>query len=102
MSEMTTKQALIAVKELIGTKEKWTQRAYARDKRGNQTDPKWGEAVCYCTSGAVRVILGKVDHMYTETYKAIRIEMEGNIPVFNDTHSFEEVHAALDRAITKA
>lgn len=102
MSQMTTKQALIELKELIGTKEKWTKNAYARDVGMQETSPTNEDAVCFCTSGGLkRVTHGKGFEVYQDAYVLVRNEMDNCIPSFNDTHSFEEVHAALDRAIEK-
>ena len=103
MTEMTLKQALIAVKKTIGTKKKWTRHAYARNADMKRTDPTDENAVCFCTGGAIkRVTDGKGYDLYEKIYRAIQLEMDGAIPAFNDTRSFEEVHERIDRAIAKA
>mgnify|MGYP001559165452 CR=1 FL=1 len=39
--------------ELLDGPEKWTQGAFARDRRGEDVDSDRPEAVCWCLSGAI-------------------------------------------------
>lgn len=55
---MTTHEILTQVRELISDKERWTFEVLARAKDGVSCDPRSKEAVCWCTTGALRKVCG--------------------------------------------
>ncbi len=104
---MTTKQNLIAAKALIDTPEKWTQGAYCRDAEG--VSKLLGDtSICkYCTVGAIRTVLGKMDPyeslVGTTEWQALRVgalSLSYQHPIsVNDTTNHPTVMKMFDLAI---
>lgn len=104
MTIASTKDALIAARDLISDPKRWTQGVLARDSNGNN-DSVYGETACsFCASGALlRVSRG----FFTEAIRALMVadgqdpnDLEApTVPIFNDTHTHAEVLALFDRAI---
>ena len=56
--------------------------------------------MCWCSSGAINKVIGGDARGPGHTaYDALEVEMDDNIPQFNDSHDHEEVLAAFDKAI---
>ena len=98
---MNTAEILRAARALIKKPENWTTGWFARDSYGRGVSLHSEGAVCWCASGALETIIGKVDYE-CGAYGALENEMGTNIPKFNDTHTHEEVIAAFDNAIIAA
>ena len=47
-------EILKAARTAIIDPEHWTRGAYARDREGRQTPPKYHDAFCFCALGAIR------------------------------------------------
>jgi len=102
---MTNKIAdvLRHAKEVIDTPDKWTKDHYAVDANGR--DVSIEDAVCFCLGGAI----GRAGHDMgagPRDFWIMRLSLTsaigGSIASFNDNESttFEDVHKALDDAIT--
>jgi hypothetical protein len=52
---MTLKSDLIATREVLADKERWTKGAFGRDALGGPTSSLEADAVCYCFFGGVDV-----------------------------------------------
>lgn len=77
---------------------------YATDKNGFMVGVRSPEAVCFCSLGAMRRVIGSD---VREKYKTCGLAhlskaMGGNIVRFNDNSTYEEVLAAFDVAIKEA
>lgn len=98
---MKLKTLLIDIRNLIGTKDKWTQDTWAKDAAGNKCRENSPDAVCYCLVGAIRRCTDGPD--YEDAYIAIRKCLgacsNSCLVEFNDTHTYEQVIAAVDAAI---
>ena len=98
---MTTLEQLKAVKELIGTPERWTKGAAARNSRGDSTVPLAADACCWCVVGAVSI----VDGCDVRAFDAVGTHLPpfalGSIHIYNDlpTTTHSDIMALLDRAI---
>ena len=91
----TTKKTLVAARAIIANEENWTQGAYAKDKDGSSIGVNYSNAVCFCSSGAIRKIT--IDPF--DAMAVLRNHMEDSIIDFNDGHTHKEVLAAWDEAI---
>ena len=56
---MTAKELLIAARELLSDRAKWTKGVGARDSKGLPTDVDDPDAVSFCSSGAMRYLIHK-------------------------------------------
>ena len=98
-------QDLRAAKALIDTPEKWTKRVFARDSSGFGTPYDGGQAVCFCSAGAIFRTVGDDPTRERAAMNALAIAMGGDRPsiaAFNDTSEHAEVMAAFDKAIAAA
>lgn len=99
---MSAADQLRAAKALIDTPEKWTRGEYARDMFGSGVDCLSGEAVCFCTLGA----LGAVGAANCDPIirKALEPVFAGSVSMFNDsrTTTHADIMALFDRAIAAA
>lgn len=105
---MTLLEHLKAVRELIGTPEKWTKQVYARDHYGMQCSIQSEEACTYCIVGAIRKIC---DYRASNTYNFLKTyspmkspQGEGELICFNDNPCTEHssMMTILDKAINDA
>lgn len=97
-------EVLRKARELISDQKRWTQKAYARDRYGFGTGPWLKNAICFCSRGALMKASGlKVNEVVaTPANTVLQSNMNGNVPLFNDTHTHAEVLEAFDRAIAAA
>jgi hypothetical protein len=82
----------VKVKELLATEEQWTQGHYAKNTNGTPVGYTSEDACSFCLLGALVAINEKLNAMAGNNDDVILSE-------FNDTHTYEEVIAVLDRAI---
>lgn len=103
---MTTKEALIAMRELLSDPKRWTKGALGRDSHGEKISAKSDMTVCWCLGGAALKI-GKVAD-YDLAMNALRklCPDQGHlcgVVLFNDdpstTHA--DILRVLDAAIAK-
>lgn len=93
MSILTDARAVIA------DEEHWTQGRSARDAHGVLVSPQSDKARRWCMSGAM-IKAGTTGDDSSE-WGALKRQCAGVVPIFNDTHTHEEVLAAFDRAIAE-
>ena len=55
--EIGVVDVLTKAREIIESKESWTQKAFARDKYGDEVYPQSILAVCFCAVGAIERVL---------------------------------------------
>ena len=102
---MTTLKVLTAARAKIADKKNWTQGWFALRLDGDgilrDTDSMSTSAVCWCSTGAIRVVLQVDDHtdLPPDLISAFCMGSAGDIEDFNDTHTHAEVLAAFDQAI---
>jgi hypothetical protein len=101
---MTTREVLVAMRELLAKPEAWTQGAYARDASGRYVSLVSQEASCWCIGGAL-LKCSRMGGNYDEVlFKLGGIFAGDSISAWNDaperTHA--DVLALLDRAIAEA
>lgn len=106
---MQVKELLERARARITPAASWTQKTSARNAAG-QAAPVWSvEAVCWCSTGAIRRELND-EGVFRATLEiqAINMLRKANenkiyfLSDFNDTHTHEEVLQAFDRAIEYA
>jgi hypothetical protein len=96
-----SEQLKLAFKK-IDSKEKWTQGAYARNSERFHVNPSSSYAVCFCSVGALRAASSGADWPYeTADYLGSFTPLE-TLPLFNDTHTYEEVVTLWQKAIKAA
>lgn len=98
----SSKELLVEAKTLITNPDKWTTELWAKDEDGMGIDTCSAKATCWCAWGALLKVTGhenKEKGGYNDAWKALQAGMNGNVPVFNDYHTHEEVLAAFDKAI---
>jgi hypothetical protein len=72
------------IQELLATPDKWTQKAYARDNKGEYTGELGPDAVCFCFVGAANRCYPDGDER-TNIKEKVRIAV-GRSPIsWNDT-----------------
>ena len=99
---MTTKEALIAMRELLSDPKRWCKGAYARDASGKPTE-NTKTACSHCLSGALHSVDGATEAVVWAIAGALPRGYH-NVPAFNDapetTHS--DILRVLDAAIEGA
>lgn len=96
---------LKAVRELINTRDKWTQQVYARNKTGTSVDERSLEVTCFCLVGALRRIVNPYTNNYTlklynDVYRILSTNAKKySLTDFNDRATYEEVISLLDSTI---
>jgi hypothetical protein len=100
---------LRAARERIAPPERWTTRAYARDKNGLEVEAHSDDAVCWCAAGAVAAELGVSAEAVDDPHAlnpAITHLVEAAKPRLvsarNDKDGHASVLALYDRAIARA
>ena len=100
---MNTVEALIEIRKLIDSPDRWMKHGYCRDVHGNLVDPWTKEAHSFCLSGAMRrVVRGDPEHRHAIRQHIIAANRGfDNIITFNDSGNtrHEDVMTALDNAI---
>ena len=111
---MTTRELLIAARDLIASPGAWTQGTYARNALGESTPLQGADAVCWCASGAVLKVLE--DESWDDSsgslwdiglrlmQDVIETQSMMTVPTWNDEESrtHGEVLAMFDSAIEAA
>jgi hypothetical protein len=102
---MTPLEVLVAGRDLLSDPDRWTQRALARDKKGEATDNPWdAKATCFCSLGAVHKVLGSGElelKFEVKQYLSQAAPTHSIVP-YNDNHTHAEVLAVWDEAIKAA
>jgi hypothetical protein len=100
---MTPLETLKAARELISDPAKWTQNAFARDKKGKMIGPNGDGAVCFCAFGAIRFFTKEPNVTAADIFLNgfSRLKNGEYLDVFNDTHTHPEVLALFDAAIAE-
>lgn len=98
---MKNSEKLKAAKAVITDPNKWTQRAFARDKDGVMVGSIDPSAVCFCSIGAINS-LKLSNYASSKLQSELNDFMSGDIADFNDNCTHAEVMAAWDRAIESA
>lgn len=100
------KALLIRARKRINDPEHWTQGANARDKEGRVAWRGDSSATCWCAYGAVttetRHISNVVARMRLVGLALIALRWQGDVMIYNDTHTHEQVLAVFDEAIALA
>lgn len=100
---MTTREALIAARELIEDPERWTQEESARDADGKGVPIGSPEACQWCAMGALSKIAPDGLMLSRTRVALLRGTGTYSVSMFNDapgrTHA--EVLAAFDKAIAE-
>jgi hypothetical protein len=96
------------VRALIDTEDKWTTRAYARDRASGdvvslEADTPVGET-CFCLSGAVFRALDDDSRLRSAVWSHLSFHFAafGGVIKYNDEHTHAQVLAELDAAIEGA
>lgn len=101
------------VKELLCSKDKWTQGIMASDANEDPVLARSGTATKWCLLGAVvrcydpnnpsfdispvaRAIVARLCDVIRKKYNVVGGYL--SLPEFNDTHTFDEIKAILDEA----
>ncbi len=100
---MTPLETLKAARQLISDPAKWTQGELARDADGNETNPNYDSATCFCAHGAIQYFtkdetLSEADRLLIAVCSD---EHDCYVEEFNDTHTHAEVLALFDAAIAE-
>lgn len=101
---MNVKQKLIEARALIADPANWTQRRYARNKRGHPVDYDSQRAVSFCAAGAcfkvadILNVFGGETGMIGSLNRQLPADFT-ELTIFNDNSTHDEVLALFDRAI---
>ena len=98
MPEMTLREAIVAMRELLADESRWTKGAYARRENGNQIDSQ--DPNGWCAAGAAIKVCG-VSPLLLAIYEAFRAGDPAPVVVINDRSTHAEVLARLDAAIER-
>jgi hypothetical protein len=99
---MTPLETLKAARQLITDPAKWTQGVSARNKAKKGVCPLAEDAVCFCSLGAIRNVVGNDDESFDVAWDALHDNSPiGLVAAFNDTHTHAEVLALFDAAIAE-
>ena len=94
------------LKELLSSQDRWCQEELAKDEHGNNVRPRNPNAVRFCLLGAIIKLYESRPRHYLladfilETVKdKIRYLLPDyrSLSTFNDTHSFEDIKAILNK-----
>lgn len=92
------KHVLLGVKEILKTEDWWTQKAFARNRNGDNVDSSDPEAVCFCFVGA----MARAGAPSTGATGIVFHEVTGKGALeFNDTHTYAELMAAIDKTLAE-
>ncbi len=69
---MSAVEILRQARELIADKSRWTQDEIARAANGNPTDPRGGDAVCWCAVGAIEYCCKNEIGLFNPVFDALR------------------------------
>ena len=100
---MNTVEALIEVKKLIDSPDRWLKHSYSQDKHGNRVDPWDKKAHSFCLTGAMRRVKPGDPEERSVMKDHVIAANRGfdNVVTFNDSAltRHEDVMTALDNAI---
>ena len=98
---LSVKELLVEGKKIIADKEKWAQGYYAYDAQGDMRDPMDGDAVCFCSIGALWKANGSYEgEVIREAERVLSANSKKYFIVDqNDEGTHEEVMAVWDKAI---
>lgn len=106
MTDLTTKQILIGMRELLSLPERWTQGRLAKDIQGKEIQPTSDEAVCWCLYGAAcRIACDSISRLPDAIFNILNSSVKGSdhssLILWQDdpSRTHAEVLAALDRAV---
>jgi hypothetical protein len=105
--------ALKAIREKIGSSERWTRHGIARTRLGMIVSPLSTSAVCWCLKGAIDAVCGDKGEIYNDVFDVlvkgihsspyardlVEADAIDQIIEFNDLHTHEQVIEVIDRAI---
>lgn len=84
---------------LIEDPKRWTQKAYARDHRGETVAIDNPAATSWCVIGAMTYVEQRTSNTHAFDLAADRLrDIVSDIPNFNDTHTHDEVLRAMREA----
>lgn len=108
------KDNLVAARDLLLDKRKWTQHEFARDERGDMTNPIDPRATCFCALGALYSVVGHNTMAseddddsfeqipgYSQLHTAAK-EWRTSIPDVNDERGYDAVLEMYGVAIALA
>lgn len=105
--QLSVREILVKARELISDPARWTQGVAAKNARGEVTAAVDGDAVCWCSYGAIRNVVGWHDNRNNLIFRAechLNHAADTSYISFNDrqgrTHA--EVLAMFDKAIEAA
>lgn len=109
MPELTVRDTLVQVRELLSDPRRWIQGWDAKNAEGMGEFPDDAHAVCWCLDGALGKVTVTADGCFTgRNYDKARGVLgdilqarfgDRSVITFNDTHKHEEVLSLLDEAI---
>lgn len=85
------------VRELLATSDRWIQGDFAKDINGKSVNSLSDDAVCWCLAGAINFCVNGNNEEYWKLYDIISMETAQNVVAFNETHTYEEVIAMLNK-----
>ena len=98
---MSTKQLLIAAREIIEKPENWTKETFARTRSGKETFTADAKACMFCAEGALiraqQTIGGNVESAVLTLENLVGSALY--LSRFNDSHTHQEVLNVFDQAI---
>jgi hypothetical protein len=104
---MNTLEILKAGRALIADPKNWCQGTLAKNNLGEDTDPLYYDACCWCSVGALRKAVGdghtSTGEAQAHLYRALPEGLDDMaIVTFNDTQTHAKVLAMWDKAIQNA
>lgn len=89
------------LQELFSRQDRWTQRTFAKDVKGDCVDPQAASATCFCLSGGLKRVYGTNMAKYLEVRAKIvdAIPHYGSITSWNDVscRRFNEIKELVTR-----
>lgn len=94
---------LRAIDDKLSSKDKWTQKNFARNSNGEPVGPKDNCAVCWCIEGAV-LSFNDYSKSHMEAVSFLNKAANKDLWAFNDKDdtSFEDVKQLIEKAISLA
>lgn len=101
MPRMTVREALVAIRELIGDEARWTQGEYARNQFGRRVDPRDETACRWCFDGAAKRVTAGDAALFLMITRAFEHRSRRLSHEINDSSTHAEVMARIDAAIAR-
>jgi hypothetical protein len=101
-TELTPRQQIEAVIELLSDKSRWTQGQSARDSEGRPVEPDSPYAVCWCVEGALHKVSGDW-RVFSQPIWETLLDMNNNTAPHhtNDKEGYDAVMALLNKVLEK-